>query len=119
MLSRHVCRSANTARVEVPVVIETKTMSEMIESAKQDGFTHSFKAEPGGLRVLETNELLRPDQVTIVHYERFEGPSSEDDKEALYYIETTAGLRGILVDAYGTYADENVANFIRKVDVED
>ena len=99
-------------------MIETRTMSERIEAARRDGYTHSFKAEVGGLRVLETDEMLRPDQVTILRYDRFEGPSSEDDEETLYYIETTTGLRGTLVDAYGTYADEHVANFIRKVDTD-
>lgn len=99
-------------------MIQAKTLREKIEAAERDGYTHSFKAEPGGLRVLETDEMLRPDQVTILGHERFEGPSSEDDEEALYFIETTTGLRGTLVDAYGTYADEYVANFIRKVDVD-
>lgn len=99
-------------------MIKTRTMREVIEAAQHEGYTHSFKAEPRGLRVLETDELLRPDQVTILHHERFEGPSSEDDEETLYFIETTTGLRGTLVDAYGTYADEYVANFIRKVDVD-
>jgi hypothetical protein len=99
-------------------MFEARTMSEMIEAAQRDGYTHSFKAEVGGLRVLETDEMLQPNQVTILRHERFEGPSSEDDEEALYYMETTTGLRGTLVDAYGTYADEHVANFIRKVDTD-
>lgn len=97
---------------------ERPTMSETLETAKDEGYTHSFKAEPDGLRVLETDEMLQPDQVTILRHARFEGPSSEDDEETLYYIETTTGLRGTLVDAYGTYADEHVANFIRKVDTD-
>lgn len=97
---------------------QTRTLREALAAAEGDGYTHSFKAEPGGLRALGTNDLFQPCQVTILKHERFEGPSSEDDEETLYFIETTTGMRGTLVDAYGTYADENVANFIRKVDVD-
>ena len=99
-------------------MIQAKTLRETIEAAERDGYTHNFKAEPGGLRSLETDELFQPGQVTILGHERFEGASSEDDEETLYFIETSSGLRGTLVDAYGTYADEHVANFIRKVDVD-
>ena len=99
-------------------MMQARTLRESLAAAERDGYTHSFKAEPGGLRVLGTDEVFQPNQVTILGHERFEGPSSEDDEETLYFIETTTGMRGTLVDAYGTYADENVANFIRKVDVD-
>ena len=33
----------------------------------------------------------------------------------LYEIETFDGCKGTLIDAYGTYSDERVANFIKDV----
>jgi hypothetical protein len=93
----------------------THTLTESLDTAKH---THTFKAEPEGLRCLETDEVFQPKDVTILLAHRFEGASSEDDEETLYFIETVTGLRGTLVDAYGTYADANFAEFIRKVDVD-
>ena len=36
---------------------------------------------------------------------RFEGDSSPDDNSVLYAIESKGGIKGVLVDAYGTYAE--------------
>ena len=35
----------------------------------------------------------------------FDGSTDVDDEVALYAIESTNGLKGILVNAYGAYAD--------------
>ncbi len=95
------------------------TLSESLEEAKRAGYGCNFTVEKGNLRCIETNETFTPDQAAIVNHLRFEGPSSEDDKEALYFIETTTGVRGTLVDAYGTYASERVAEFLRKVEMDE
>lgn len=96
-----------------------RTMSEALEAAKRKGFTCNFTAEFGGLRCIDTGEWFSADEAVIVDHRRFEGPSSEDDKEALYFIETTSGMRGTLVDAYGTYASEDVAKFLRDVEMRE
>ncbi len=96
-----------------------RTLSESLDAAKRQGFIHDFSVENGELRCMETDERFSADKATIVDHRRFEGPSSEDDKEALYFIETTSGLRGTLVDAYGTYASEDVAQFLRRVKVHE
>lgn len=96
-----------------------RTLSESLDAAKRRGFTSDFSVENGELRCMETDERFSPDEATIVDHRRFEGPSSEDDKEALYFIETTSGLHGTLVDAYGTYASEDVAEFLRLVEVHE
>lgn len=95
------------------------TLSESLKEAKRAGFPCDFSVEEGKLQCAQTNERFTPDQATIVNHLRFEGPSSEDDKEALYFIETATGVRGTLVDAYGTYASESVAEFLRKVEVRE
>jgi hypothetical protein len=35
----------------------------------------------------------------------------------LYAIETTDGVKGTLVDAYGLYADEETGEFMKEVEV--
>lgn len=95
------------------------TLREAVDHAVRDGFTSTFKAETTGLRCLQTGDRFQPGDVTIVGHERFEGESSEDDSAALYLIETASGLRGTIVDAYGTYADEHLAEFLREVRVDE
>lgn len=98
---------------------EMRTLTEALEEARKDGFTDEFEAEEAGLRCSRTKDLFAPADVKIVRHERFEGPSSEDDAAALYFIETKNGLHGTIVDAYGTYANEHLANFIRKVRLDE
>ena len=95
------------------------TLSEAVDHAVKEGYTHTFKAEATGLRCLQTGDRFDSNDVTIVGHERFEGPSSEDDSAALYRIETNTGLRGTIVDAYGTYADEHLAEFLRAVPIDE
>lgn len=95
------------------------TLREAVDKAVREGFNHTFKADPQGLRCLETDERFQPANVTIVAHDRFEGESSEDDSSALYRVETSSGLRGMIVDAYGTYADEHLAEFLRATRIDE
>jgi hypothetical protein len=60
--------------------------------------------------------LYAPDQVRVINFFRFEGFSDPDDNAVLYLIETADGLKGTLVDAYGTYADPLVYKFFMDVE---
>ena len=48
---------------------------------------------------------------------RFEGESDPDDNAILYVIETTDGLKGTLIDAYGVYNDQRVTQFMKDVNM--
>lgn len=80
------------------------------------GYTEDFRAEDDGLRALRADKLYQPQEVTVVNYFRFEGPSNPDDMSIMYVIETTDGVKGTLVDAYGTYASPEVNQFILEVE---
>jgi hypothetical protein len=95
------------------------TLSEAVDHAVQDGFTYTFKAEATGLRCLQTGDRFDPSEVTIVGHERFEGASSAGDNAALYRVETSNGLRGTIVDAYGADADQHLAEFLRATPVDE
>jgi hypothetical protein len=81
-----------------------------------DGFKEDFKATSGGLRSLSTDKLYSAEQVRVINLFRFEGFSDPDDNAILYLIETDDGLKGTLVDAYGTYADPLVYKFFMEVE---
>ncbi len=71
--------------------------------------------EGNRLRVVETGKTLRPEDVVIREYHRFEGVSDPDDMSIVYAIEAEGGMRGTLVDAYGAYSDPAVSAFLSSV----
>lgn len=93
-----------------------KSMVTCLSKVVNDGFKEDFKATSGGLRSLSTDKLYAPDQVRVINFFRFEGFSDPDDNAILYLLETSDGLKGTLVDAYGTYADPLVYQFFHDVE---
>lgn len=76
-----------------------------IDDLDRRGFTDAFRIVSGGLVVLTTGKMLRPEEVVIREFYRFEGISDPDDMAIVYALESTTGVRGTLVDAFGVYAD--------------
>lgn len=56
---------------------------------------------------------IRPEDFKVDKTFRFEGMSSTDDNSILYAISSKDGIKGLLVDAYGVYA-ENISEEMRK-----
>lgn len=79
-----------------------------IEALRRRGFTATFRAEDRGLRVAGTDRVWSPEEVAIREYYRFEGASDPDDMAVVYALESDDGTRGVLVDAFGAYADPAV-----------
>jgi len=96
-----------------------QTVIEALDSLHKRGFTHSFKVENEILHVIETGETFHAKDVTIVEYHRSEGTTDPDDMSVVYALETSNGLRGTIVDAYGPYASESLERFLRLVKLKE
>lgn len=95
---------------------EMKSLSGCLNKLLLDGFTEDFKAGERGLLSLKNEKIYEPGQVHVVNFYRFEGASDPADNTILYAIETEDGIKGTLVDAYGSYADEKVTAFMEEVE---
>ncbi len=93
-----------------------KSLTACLEKMIAEGYTDDFKATPEGLKSLRTASVYQPSDVKILNFYRFEGTSDPDDMSILYVVETNDGLKGTLVDAYGTYADPDVGRFVLEVE---
>ena len=94
-----------------------KSLGACLEKMVAEGYTDDFKALDGPeLRSLRTDRKYKPEDVRIVNFYRFEGVSDPDDMSILYILETTDGLKGTLVDAFGTYASAEVNEFMLAVE---
>jgi hypothetical protein len=95
--------------------IEPRTLAAVLEDLRRRGFEQSFEASGEGLRVPHGQRVYRPEELTIVEHHRFEGASDPDDMSVVYAIQAADGTRGVLVDAFGAYANPAVGEIIRDI----
>ena len=92
-----------------------KSLATCLNRMVSEGYTEDFKVTEQGLQSIQHDLGYAPEQIQVVNFYRFEGESDPDDNAILYIIETSDGTKGTLVDAYGTYTDERIAQFMRQV----
>ena len=90
-------------------------MTEAMEDLRSRGFTANFEFLERTFRDLESGKTFTADQLTIVEHYRFEGASDPEDMSVVYAIESHDGTRGIIADAFGTYANPDLGAFLNKV----
>ena len=88
-------------------------LSEAINELQQKGYTYDFNLKPECLECATLKINIHPEEFEVDELYRFEGMSSTDDNSILYAISSKNGVKGILVDAYGVYA-ENISEAMRK-----
>ena len=67
----------------------------------------------------QTNEIFQPSELVIEIFYRFEGNSNPDDMAVMYAILANTGTKGIIIDAYGTYENNELGDFLRSVKVKE
>ncbi len=91
---------------------------EAINVLKKEGYTEDFDLESDCISCSSNKLKLHPDQFHIDEYYRFEGTSSPDDSSILYAISSdTLKIKGLMVNAFGIYADEMTADMVKKLDI--
>ncbi|HEY8388353.1 MAG TPA: hypothetical protein VIK74_07100 [Parasegetibacter sp.] len=103
-------------KLESEQVPYMKSLSSCVNRMLQDGYTEGFTASDTGIRSIRSRKLYYPTDVQVVNFFRFEGSSDPDDNAVMYVIETVDGAKGILIDAYGAYADDSISRFMKAVE---
>lgn len=93
-----------------------KTLASCMNTLQADGFNENFMVKDKKIHALEAEKEYEPSEVKILNFYRFEGESDPADNSILYALETNDGIRGLLSDAYGPYADTKVTKFISEVE---
>lgn len=93
-----------------------KTLASCMNTLQADGFNENFMVKDKKNHALEAEKEYEPSEVKILNFYRFEGESDPADNSILYALETNDGIRGLLSDAYGPYADTKVTKFISEVE---
>ena len=97
---------------------EMKTLTETIDKFRSKEFIYDFYIKECKLWSNETKESFIPGDLIIERTGRYEGDSNPDDMSIIYAISSKSGTKGILLDAYGTYADPQISEFIKNVPIK-
>lgn len=95
------------------------TVTEAMADLKKLGYTVDFSivAEKDHLLDHLTSTALSPDDFEIDSFYRFEGETDPGDQMIVYAISSkNNNLKGIVVNAYGIYADNSTSKIIKKLD---
>lgn len=90
-----------------------ETLSEAINDLKKRGYTYDFNLKPESIMCYSKKLKIHPEDFKVDETYRFEGMSSVGDNSVLYAISFNKEVKGLLVDAYGVYA-ENISEAMRK-----
>lgn len=93
------------------------TLTGVLDDLARRGYTERFEAAGDRLRAVESGRTLRPDDLVIREFRRFEGVSDPDDMSIVYAIEARDGTRGTLVDAFGVYSNPAVSRLLERVPI--
>ena len=96
-----------------------QTVAEAVRALEQRGFTANFELIGKTFRAVESGKTFKPKDLTIVEHHRFEGASDPEELAVVYAIQARDGTRGILVDAYGVYANPDLSAFLRDVRIDE
>lgn len=95
-----------------------ETLSEAINRLKLEGYVHDFNLHPEWIECPPLKLKLSPEEFHVDQLYRFEGMTNPADSSILFAISSTSGLKGLLVDAYGTYAEALSTIMIKKLSID-
>jgi hypothetical protein len=88
---------------------EAPTLRDLARRGYQHDFNLSGAQQPDG--ALDMRRY--PGRFRIHEVHRFEGASDPEDMCVVYAIESDSGVKGVVVDAYGYYADSQTTELLR------
>lgn len=92
------------------------TLSEAITDLQNRGYTEDLNLQTDCLQCKALDYKMYADQFEVDEMHRFEGDSNPDDSSILFAISAPSfKLKGLLVDAYGVYANPLNTDMIQKL----
>lgn len=94
------------------------TLTQGLQQLRRQGYTADFNLRPDCLYCAALDLKLPPGEFAVAKVFRFEGDSDPADQAILYAIAAIGrDVRGVLVNAYGVYADPLTAAMEAKLNL--
>lgn len=90
-----------------------ETVSKAIEELRKQGYTTDFNLEHNS--IVCNQGKFSADDFKVVDVYRYEGNSDPGDEAAVYAIQSSNGLKGILVSGYGASSDSTSNDVLMKL----
>ena len=94
------------------------SLSEATNDLKRRGYTEDLNIEAACIQCPSRNLRLYPEEFMIDEFYRFEGMSNPSDNSIVYAISSIGRVKGVLVDAYGVYAENLNDKMIKKLRIQ-
>ncbi|RYU95103.1 phosphoribosylpyrophosphate synthetase [Emticicia agri] len=94
------------------------TSADAINALVGKGYDHNFNLKDEVLYCHTNHTSLQPDEFQIDEVYRFEGETNPDDEVIVYAISSTSeNIKGVLINAYGVYAESVSAQLVEKLKI--
>ena len=93
------------------------TLVEAMTKLKERGFNYEFDFKNQHLCCASEKREYGANELKIVEIHRFEGITDPEDSSVLYAVEANDGSKGLVIDAYGMYADAEKTKFMSDVEI--
>lgn len=94
------------------------SLSQAITCLKREGYVNDFNLHPEWIECAPLNRKFEPQQFHVDEVHRFEGMTNPDDSSILFAISSSDGVKGLLIDAYGLYAESLSPLMIQKLTID-
>ncbi|MFP9114469.1 phosphoribosylpyrophosphate synthetase [Flavobacterium sp. RHBU_3] len=92
------------------------TVTEALQWLNKEGYTVDFNLEQDCISFNNKNKSVAPGDFTIEYSFRFEGDTDPGDEDIVYGIKSeTFGIKGVMISAYGTYAESLSTEMLSKL----
>ena len=95
-----------------------RTLSDATNDLKKRGYNVDLNLKATCIECPSHNLQFHPEDFTIDEFYRFEGMSNPSDNSIVYAISSNTGIKGVLVDAYGMYAENLNEAMINKLRIQ-
>ncbi|MBO9703328.1 MAG: hypothetical protein J7604_24145 [Sporocytophaga sp.] len=97
-----------------------KTLSEVIEVLKSRGYTEDFNLLEVAISYRNDGEKVNLNDIVIDKTYRFTGQNDLEDEAILYAVRNLKdGAKGIFVNGFGIYIDDEASEIISKIIVHE
>lgn len=93
-----------------------ETLSEAMNDLQKRGYSEDLNLKSNCIECRNQQMEIMADEFMVDEVYRFEGDTNPDDSSILFAISSEKyKLKGVLVDAYGAYADPLTTDMIQKL----
>ncbi|MDZ7808256.1 MAG: hypothetical protein U5K71_14240 [Gracilimonas sp.] len=92
-----------------------KDLADAVESLKEKGFDHVFELGDGNITCKSLDTEYSPDDLSILESHSFDKGTDPGSESSVHAIESSNGVKGILILSYGMYVDPGKAKVIDRL----